>query len=244
MSKDKITGQTIYNLQVRFINNDKSKAFIYPHRVKFYEGDNCSVDIIIPDIWFEHKDPDKYVADLEAKLAESEKYAEYNIPKLIEANKMMSKQLEQVEHEKALDNIFWKQECDSLQKALAEKDSRIEELESQFGYECECNAQFVDCQKENERLKQQLAEKEKEIDNLQDKLHHYYEETLNKGTCGFCEYLRTEYKTDFAIEQLEKIINIFEPYENEEKDTILCANNGVSFLEYVEGKIKELKEGK
>lgn len=90
----------------------------------------------------------EYIADLEAKLEQSQK-------------------------EKELDNAFWKQECDSLQKALAEKEKA---------------------------------------------------------------------KTDFAIEQLEKIINIFEPYENEEKDTILCANNGVSFLEYVEDKIKELKE--
>lgn len=70
MSKDKITGETIYNLEVRFINKDKSKCFKYPHRIKFYEKDGCSADIIMPDIWFEHKDLDKYVADLEAKLAE------------------------------------------------------------------------------------------------------------------------------------------------------------------------------
>lgn len=44
-----------------------------------------------------------------------------------------------------------------------------------------------------------------------------------------------------AIEQLEKIINLFEPYENENKDTILCANNGISFLEYINQQINELK---
>lgn len=45
-----------------------------------------------------------------------------------------------------------------------------------------------------------------------------------------------------ALEQLEQIINLFEPYENEGKDTILCANNGISFLEYIDNQIEELKK--
>lgn len=53
-----------------------------------------------------------------------------------------------------------------LEAKLLEKDLRIEELESQFAYECECNKQFVECQKENEMLKQQLTCKEKTINNL------------------------------------------------------------------------------
>lgn len=44
-----------------------------------------------------------------------------------------------------------------------------------------------------------------------------------------------------AIEVLEKIVNLFEPYENDCKDTILCANNGISFIEYIDDQIKELK---
>ena len=44
-----------------------------------------------------------------------------------------------------------------------------------------------------------------------------------------------------AIEELEKIYNLFEPYENSQKDTILCANNGISFTNYLENRIKELK---
>ena len=32
-------------------------------------------------------------------------------------------------------------------------ENRLEEVEGQYGYECECNAQFVECQNENERLK-------------------------------------------------------------------------------------------
>lgn len=39
---------------------------------------------------------------------------------------------------------------------LNQQNQRIEELEGQFAYECECNKQFMECQKENEELKQQL----------------------------------------------------------------------------------------
>ena len=47
----------------------------------------------------------------------------------------------------------------NLKEQLAEKDIRIEELEGQFAYECECNMQLVELQK-------QLAEKDKEINSL------------------------------------------------------------------------------
>lgn len=40
--------------------------------------------------------------------------------------------LEQSQKEKELDNAFWKQECDSLQKALAEKEKEIEEINKEF----------------------------------------------------------------------------------------------------------------
>ena len=52
---------------------------------------------------FGETDKDKTIAKLEAKLVESEK-------------------------ERELDNSFWKQECDSLQKTLAEKEKEIESL--------------------------------------------------------------------------------------------------------------------
>ena len=54
-------------------------------------------------------------------------------------------------------------EINQLKQQLEEKDCRIEELEGQFAYECECNKQLVDLQK-------QLAEKDKEILELQKKL--------------------------------------------------------------------------
>ena len=47
----------------------------------------------------------------------------------------------------------------NLKQQLAEKDIRIEELEGQFAYECECNKQLVELQK-------QLAEKQNTIDEI------------------------------------------------------------------------------
>ena len=46
-----------------------------------------------------------------------------------------------------------------LKQQLEEKDIRIEELEGQFAYECECNMQLVDLQK-------QLEEKQNTIDEI------------------------------------------------------------------------------
>ena len=50
-------------------------------------------------------------------------------------------------------------EITQLKQQLAEKDCRIEELEGQFAYECECNKQLVDLQK-------QLEEKQNMIDEI------------------------------------------------------------------------------
>ena len=104
-------------------------------------------------------DLEKQIADLEAKLAESQK----NYAELFCRNT----ELETLYSQKTALLNFYKEtlkENTQLKQQLAEKDLRIEELESQFAYECECNKQFVDCQKENENLKQQLAEKDEIID--------------------------------------------------------------------------------
>ena len=55
----------------------------------------------------EYEEMTNKLAELEAKLAESEK-------------------------ERELDNSFWKQECDGLQKALAEKTLTIEQINKAF----------------------------------------------------------------------------------------------------------------
>lgn len=169
---------------------------------------------------FEKELRDK-IADLEAKLEQYEKFMKDNEWDSIEE---MQKTFNECE-KKYL----------NMQHQLAESEKRNKELVKALNGEVFINYKVP---MENAQLKQQLAEKEKEIDNLQDKLHHYYEETLNKGTCGLCEYLRGEYKTAFAIEQLEKVKKYADiDYRKN------CYINAVELDKYIDQKIKQLKEG-
>lgn len=43
---------------------------------------------------------------------------------------------------------------EELKEEIFNLKQRIEEVEGQFAYECECNKEFVACQNENERLKE------------------------------------------------------------------------------------------
>ena len=89
------------------------------------------------DELYEYQQKDRQLADLEAKLAEYEKFMKDNEWNSIEEmqetlNKCekeyfdIQKQLEEKEKERELDNSFWKQECDSLQKTLEEKEKEVE----------------------------------------------------------------------------------------------------------------------
>lgn len=141
-----------------------------------------------------------------------------------------------------------------LEAKLAEKDLRIEELESQFAYECECNKQFVDCQKENTQLKQQLAEKEKEL--------HYKTAECEKWkadyeNCSRLEKLMTkehqycldnwiasdQNKISFCIEQLEKVKELAEDILDDAiKNCSLNESYYDNLLDYIDNQIKQLKE--
>ncbi len=85
-----------------------------------------------------------------------------------------------------------------------------------------------------DQLKQQLAEKDKEIERLN---------TIKNNAIECADLFKVALSVrqkDLAIQELEKIINIFEPYENDNRDTILKLNNNVSFIDYIEQRIKEL----
>ena len=109
-------------------------------------------------------------------------------------------------------NAIWT----NLREDVKEKDQRIAELEAK------------------------LAEKEKEIEKYRN-ANIIVMGVRSQGKKHLMQIKIKELQNQKAIEQLEKIINLFEPYENEEKDTILCANNGISFLEYIYNQINELK---
>ena len=138
-----------------------------PNREELGSGETVCRGRLLPEVL-------EYVADLEAKLAEYEKFMKDN-------------------------------EWDS-----------VEEMQETLN---KCEKKYFDIQK-------QLAEKERQLE----KQALFHRKSIK------------ELQNQKAIEQLEQIINLFEPYENEEKDTILCANNGISFLEYIDNQIKQLKE--
>ena len=155
MSKDKITGEKTYNLEVRFINKDKSNCFKYPHRIKFYENDFCSVDIIMADNWFKHKDIDKYITDLEAKLAESEK--KFNVVNNLRKNSdevLLNYKTEKYGLDKTI------QELRKMKLSLPEKEWYYKGFEN---CERQMSSHIADLTLEVKQLKQQLAEKDEEI---------------------------------------------------------------------------------
>ena len=73
-------------------------------------------------------------------------------------------------------NFNWidtlKSEKENLERTLEESAERIEELEGQFAYECECNKQFVSLQNKWQKLKEFLNE---------DKLFDYFKEDFVDG---------------------------------------------------------------
>lgn len=84
------------------------------------------------DELYEYQQKDRQLADLEAKLAEKDA-------------------------ERELDNSFWKQECDSLQKILVEKDKEIAKLTEELDDKNFCK-DFVDLYNENKLKTQMLHE--------------------------------------------------------------------------------------
>lgn len=81
-----------------------------------------------------------------------------------------------------------------------------------------------------------IEEKNKQIEDWKQKTQTF----LNRVSEQNYEIANNNPK-QLAITELEKVINIFEPYENDNRDTILKLNNNVSFIDYIEQRIKELK---
>ena len=97
----------------------------------------------------------------------------------------------------------------------------------------------------NRRIQDLLNQQDKRIKELE--LLLKADKKIETNSLNGFEKLRKENQqlkqsqNQVAISELEKIYNLFEPYENYQKDTILCANNGISFVDYLENQIKSLK---
>ena len=192
-------------------------------------------------------DKDKIIADLEAKLAESEEKKEsYRLQ-----NEQHHLQLLQfysrlgVEafgadiHEKALETLMiMKDQLAEKDKQIAELKKRLEEkdktiqglIEEQKCLERSCSYQmFLDIQK-------QLAEKEKEISEYVKIVDDLHKQLSDK--CDFCDKTKDQDKISFAVEQLEiarKLID--ELLDN-------CGDKQYKVWEVFDNQIKQLKEMK
>ena len=134
-------------------------------------------------------DQEQKIADLEAKLAESEK-------------------------ERELDNSFWKQECDSLQKQLAESENQCRECKH-LNKKIELNIKNK-LMAENCELQKQLAEKEKSL-SIKSVVRTLMKD--NNLNCTFRD------KTNAQIQQCGDVYNSNYGYFNFEDDYDESLNN-------------------
>ena len=106
------------------------------------------------------------------------------------------------------------------------------------------NEDWLDLYERNKELREENQQLKIENGTLKEKI--LIQLQLNADNVNFMENQRRENQQlkqsqkQLAVEELEKIYNLFEPYENSQKDTILCANNDISFIDYLENRIKEL----
>lgn len=199
---------------------------------------------------------DEKIADLKKQLSDVKNYCDYYMKrsnnlvlKLAESERqhqeyrqIVEKDIKKEVDERIRDTIKeFNFDISQLKLQLEEKDLRIEELESQFDYECECNKQFVDSQNENTQLKQQLAEKEKTIEEINKEFVQAVKdwkslvEKKNKDIVELEEHDNL-YHNQLAIEQLEKVKKYADIDFREN-----CYIDAVGLDKFIENQIKELK---
>ena len=144
--------------------------------------------------------------------------------------------------------IIWKQ-SQQIEKLKDKLQKRAEWIENNKNKAKNCAMQMQNQGKEIQRLKQsnkdlmaviwktkrERANKGREVCKVNNEVVQY-----KKRIAELEEQLKKS-QNQVVISELEKIYNLFEPYENSQKDTILCANNGISFVDYLENQIKSLK---
>ena len=85
--------------------------------------------------------------------------------------------------------------------------------------------------KENHQLKQQLAEKERQVKKLNNETQKYFED-------AYCNDFHNQDKISFAVEQLEKVKSAF-GLINSKLDKVETIKE---YIHYIDHQIKQLKE--
>ena len=111
------------------------------------------------------------------------------------------KEIEKLQIEKGLDNAFWKQECDSLQKAFAEKDKEIEDWKARaevFMTENKAQEEFI------------VSLRKKVCDKIRDYIDKEIDERFPNGeaSCLTIDYLTINLKEfEDVLQEIEKGAN-------------------------------------
>ena len=189
---------------------------------------------------FGETDKDRKIADLEAKLAESEKSKEsYRLQ-----NEQHHLQLLQfysrlgVEafgadiHEKALETLM------IMKDQLAESENQCRECKH-LNKKIELNIKNK-LMAENCELQKQLAENEKEISEYVKIVDDLHKQLSDK--CDFCDKTKDQDKISFAVEQLEKAKSFC--ISAEDNGWCVTHKNWLEIVEYIDNQIKQLNEGK
>jgi len=192
------------------------------------------------------------LAEMKAKLEELKSVAEkenlqhfklLNYDDVIKNLKQENDQLKQQLDEKDAEVQSWKDgtmvvKLGKLEEQLAEKDQAIEglqEINQSLGQTCNNDA------KEIERLRKQLAEKEKEISVLKaiidkNKIGNFTSTTVCNAISEFYEPLVENLQNQTAIAELEKVVEFIKEYPHEPRYWDIAS--------YIDQQIKELKGGK
>ena len=147
------------------------------------------------------------------------------------------------------------QKIKELEAKLAESENKVKDLEFRnknlehsLSVAPNANAgqraRIVELKGINHKLKQQLAEKEKEIEKCNDEWREICDgklETINRLIKEKHELQQSQTQT--AIAELNNILDTFAFFVNEEKESIVSpdGNGNLSLLEYIENRIDALK---
>lgn len=128
-------------------------------------------------------------------------------------------------------DCFGSNEIADLKAKLAESEKRFQEHKQTDSKTIQEQSDLI------EQLKQQLAEKEKQIKKLNYEAQKYYED-------AYCNYFHEKDKASFAVEQLEKVkkqlrqdVNITAPISEIKK----LKDYLISVDDYIDNQIKLLK---
>lgn len=104
------------------------------------------------------------------------------------------------------------------------------------------NARIKELEEENQQLKQQLAEKDKEIEYYKKQVKKFNNEAQKYFEDAYCNDFHNQDKISFAVEQLEKVLKTLEEKQFYKKeDTAYCVHPA-QIAEYIDNQIEELKK--